>query len=200
MDVLFWTLLGFLLGSIPFAVLMGKWIAGRDVRSVADGNPGGMNALRVGGIKTGLPAIALDLAKGYLPVYLARQAGIEEWGLVPVSLAPALGHAFSPFLKFRGGKALAATGGAWLAVKGIGALFAYASLALPFTLIQVEDAWSANAGMVALLIYSLLFGEPWLKVFAILNTILIAYTHRHDLFRSSHFRPWVVRLFSGRGV
>ncbi len=200
MDILFWTLFGFVLGSVPFAVLMGKWIAGRDVRSVADGNPGSMNALRVGGIKTGLPAIVLDLAKGYLPVYLARRAGIEAWGLVPVCLAPALGHAFSPFLKFRGGKALAATGGAWLAVKGIGALFAYASLALPFTLIQEEDAWSANAGMVALLIYALLFGEPWLKVLAILNTILIAYTHRRELFRASHFRPWVVRLFSGRGV
>lgn len=200
MDVLFWTVLGFVLGSIPFAVLMGKWIAGRDVRSVADGNPGGMNALRVGGIKAGLPAIVLDLAKGYVPVYLARWAGMEEWELVPICLAPALGHAFSPFLKFRGGKALAATGGAWLAAKGIGALFAYASLALPFTLIQVEDAWSANAGMVALLMYALLFGEPWLKVFAILNTILIAYTHRRELFRSSHFRPWVIRLFSGRGA
>ncbi len=196
--VLFWSALGFFLGAIPFAVILSRWIAGRDARSVADGNPGGMNALRVGGIKTGLPVIVLDIAKGFVPVYLARRAGIEEWGLVPVCLAPAMGHAFSPFLKFRGGKALAATGGAWLAVKGVGALFAYASLALPFTLLQVEDAWSANAGMLALLIYSLLFGEPWLKVFAVLNTILIAYTHRRELFRASHFRPWVVNLFSGR--
>jgi len=200
MAVLFWVLLGFILGSIPFAVLMGKWIAGRDVRSVADGNPGGMNALRVGGVKAGAPAIVLDLAKGFVPVYLARRAGVEDWGLVPVCLAPALGHAFSPFLKFRGGKALAATGGAWLAVKGIGALLGYASLALPFTLLQVEDAWSANAGMVGLLLYAIWFGEPWLQLLAILNTMLIVYTHRHDLFRPSHFRPWVIRLFSGRGA
>lgn len=200
MEIVFWTLLGFLLGSIPFSVIMGKLIAKKDVRSVADGNPGGMNALRVGGIKTGAPAILLDISKGFAPVYLARQAGLAEWNLIPVCLSPILGHAFSPFLKFRGGKALAATGGVWMAIVGIQAYFIYAILALPLTLIQVEDAWSANAGMLALLGYTILFGEPWQIVFATLNVVLIAYTHRRDLFHRSHFRPWVINLFSGRGA
>lgn len=200
MDTIVWIVLGFLSGSIPFSLIIGKLVARRDIRTVGDGNPGGANALRAGGLKAGVPAILLDLAKGFVPVYLARRYGVLGWDLVPVAMAPILGHAFSPFLKFRGGKALAATGGVWLALVGLPALFAYAALAVPFTLLQEEDALSANAGMVSLLAYAALRGSAWLFALAALNAALIIWTHRRDLFRIPQWRPWVGNFLSRRGA
>ena len=200
MMILFWTLLGFLAGSIPFALIFGKLFAKTDIRTFGDGNPGGTNALKAGGLKAGLPAILLDILKGFLPVWLAQGYGLAGWSLLPVCLAPVLGHAFSPFLRFRGGKALGATGGVWVALVGLWAFPVFAVLAVPATLLQSEDAWSANAGMLALLIYAVLLGQPWLVAFAALNAALIAWTHRHDLARPPRLRLWVVNIFQRRQV
>ena len=196
--LLLWTLSGFLIGSIPFSVILGKMIAKRDVRTFGDGNPGGMNAFKAGGLKAGLPAMLLDIGKGFLPVFFAQQYGMTGWNLIPIGLAPILGHAFSPFLRFHGGKALGTTAGVWVALVGLWAFPIYAVLALPATLLQSEDAWSANAGMLALLGYTILFGEAWMVAFAALNAAIIVWTHRHDLVRSPLLRPWVTNIFQGR--
>jgi glycerol-3-phosphate acyltransferase PlsY len=200
LDILFWSLLGFFLGSIPFSLLIGKFVARRDIRTVGDGNPGGANAIKAGGLKAGIPAILLDMAKGFLPVYLAQGVGLTAWNLVPVAISPVLGHAFSPFLRFRGGKALAATGGVWVALIGPSAFPIYGALALPFTLLQTEDAWSACVGMLALLGYAFLAGDPWLLTFAALNTSVIFWTHRRDLIRRPHLRNWVTDLLLRRNA
>ncbi|MCS7011268.1 MAG: glycerol-3-phosphate acyltransferase [Anaerolineales bacterium] len=200
LPILFWSLLGFFLGAVPFSLLMGKLVVGRDIRTVGDGNPGGANALRAGGLKAGIPAIFLDIAKGFLPVYLAQRAGLSGWSLLPVLLAPIVGHAFSPFLGFRGGKALAASGGAWLALIGWWVFPIYALLALPFTLLQTEDAWSACSGFAPLLVYAFLTGEPWMVTFAALNAAVVVWKHRQDLARRPHLRPWVMALLARRGV
>jgi glycerol-3-phosphate acyltransferase PlsY len=197
-DVLFWSLVGYFLGAIPFSLLMGKYFAKQDIRTVGDGNPGGTNALKAGGLKTGIPAILLDILKGFLPVYLAQKSGLAGWSLIPVCLAPILGHAVSPFLGFRGGKALGATGGVWVALIGLWAFPVYGSLAGSATLLQSEDAWSANAGMLALLGYAILSGQPWMVAFAALNAALIVWTHHHDLVRPPQLRPWVTAIFQGR--
>jgi glycerol-3-phosphate acyltransferase PlsY len=198
LDVLFWSLVGYFLGAIPFSLLMGKYFAKQDIRTVGDGNPGGTNALKAGGLKTGIPAILLDILKGFLPVYLAQKSGLAGWSLIPVCLAPIFGHAFSPFLGFHGGKALGATGGVWVALIGLWAFPVYGSLAVLVTLLQSEDAWSANAGMLALLGYAILYGQPWMVAFAALNAALIVWTHRHDLARPPQLRPWVTDIFQGR--
>jgi glycerol-3-phosphate acyltransferase PlsY len=198
MMTLYFVLIGFFCGSIPFALILGKLFAKKDIRTVGDGNPGGTNALKAGGVKVGAPAILLDIVKGFVPVYLAQRFGVTGWSLVPVCLAPIFGHAFSPFLRFRGGKALGATGGAWVGIVGLWAFPIYASLAVPATIVQTEDAWSACAGMLALLGYSILFGEPWMVGLAAMNAMLIVWTHRHDLVRPPQLRPWVSHIFQGR--
>ncbi|MBI4731959.1 MAG: glycerol-3-phosphate acyltransferase [Chloroflexi bacterium] len=200
LDIFAWSLLGFILGSIPFSLLMGKLFARKDIRTLGDGNPGGANALKAGGLKTGIPAILLDIGKGFLPAYLAQRYGLTEWSLIPVALSPVLGHAFSPFLRFRGGKALGATGGAWIALIGLWTFPIYAVLALPSTLLQSEDGWSANAGMLSLLGYSILTGEAWMVTFAALNMSVIVWTHRRELARRPQLRAWVTALLSRRGA
>jgi acyl phosphate:glycerol-3-phosphate acyltransferase len=198
MVTLFWSAAAFLAGSIPFALIIGKLFAKTDIRTVGDGNPGGTNALKAGGLKIGLPSILLDIFKGFLPVWLAQRYGLMGWSLLPVCLAPALGHAFSPFLNFHGGKALGATAGAWLALIGLWVFPVYGLLAVPATLTQSEDAWSANAGMLALLGYAVLSGQSWLVAFAAMNAALIAWTHRHDLARPPQLRLWVLNIFQRR--
>ncbi len=194
--VFLWTLVGFIAGSIPFSLILGKLLARKDIRKVGDGNPGGSNALKAGGLKTGIPAILLDIGKGFVPVYLAQMSGLQSWELIPICLAPILGHALSPFLRFHGGKALGATGGVWLGLVGLWVFPIYAVLALPATLLQTEDAWSANAGMLALFGYAIISGKPWLVVFAALNALVIVWTHRRDLVRPPRLRHWVAGLFS----
>jgi glycerol-3-phosphate acyltransferase PlsY len=196
--VLLWTLVGFVLGSIPFSLLLGKLFAKKDIRTVGDGNPGGTNALKAGGLKVGIPAILLDIGKGFLPVYLAQKYGLAGWELVPVCLAPILGHAVSPFLRFRGGKALGATGGVWVALIGLWAFPVYGALAVPAAIVQAEDSWSAIAGMLSMIGYSIFFGEPWMVAFSALSALLIVWTHRRDLTRRPQPRTWVAHIFSGR--
>ena len=198
MQTLVWTLAGFVLGGIPFSLLLGRLLAKTDIRTVGDGNPGGANAIKAGGLKAGLPAILLDFGKGLVPVWLAQRYGVTGWNLVPVCMAPILGHAFSPFLRFRGGKALGATAGAWIGLIGLWVFPVYATLALPATLLQSEDGWSANAGMLALLGYAVFYGEPWMVAFAALNAALIVWTHRRELAHRPQLRPWVTHLLARR--
>jgi len=196
--VLFWILIAFLSGSIPYSLILGKTLAKKDIRKVGDGNPGGANALKAAGLKVGIPAILLDISKAFIPVYLAQKYGVSGWNLVPVSLAPILGHAFSPILRFHGGKALGTTAGAWLALVGFWAIPIYGALALPATIAQSEDAWSANAGMLGLLGYAVVSGQNWLVAFATLNAFLVAWKHRHELACPPQLRPWVTDLLQRR--
>lgn len=189
--ILLWSLFGYLCGSIPFAFLIGKFIIGRDIRTVGDGNPGGTNVWIAGGWKAGLAAALVEIFKGFLPVYLAQRAGLSGWPLIPVGLSPVLGHATQPFLGWRGGKALGATGGAWLALVGLWAFPVYALGALPALALQTEHTYAALAGMLVLVVYSTLSGEDWLMVFAFLNTALLFWTHRRELGRPWRWRRWV---------
>lgn len=200
-DVFFWTAIGFFLGSIPFAYLLARLLTGKDIRQIGDGNPGGTNAWKAGGWQVGLLVGLLEVFKAYAPVYFARRYGVAEWELVPVGLAPILGHALQPWLGFRGGKALGVTGGAWLALEGWIILPVYASLTLPVLALQVEHAWAAFSGMFALLGYAwLVDGSAWMRTFALLNLLLIGWTHRRELRRAPRLRPWLGNLFSGRGA
>ena len=194
-QVFLWTILGFLAGSIPFSILVGRIFLKTDIRLYGDGNPGGTNAWKAGGWRIGLLVSILDISKGFFPVMLAIRAGVSEWGLIPVGLSPILGHAFSPFLKFRGGKALGATGGVWIALIGFKALVIYALLTLPVLALQVEHAVAANAGMISLLGYAVLIDQsPFLITFGILNTLAVAWKHRKELRCPIHLRPWMVNL------
>lgn len=116
--IIWFSVLGFLSGSVLYSALLPLIFKGVDVRKEAeDHNPGAANAFKYGGKTVGILALLCDLAKAYLPVYIALQYMTPDTrGFSLVLAAPVLGHAFSPFAHFKGGKAIAASFGAMLAL------------------------------------------------------------------------------------
>ncbi len=101
--------LGFLSGSIPCSYLAARLIAGKDVREEGSGNVGATNVFRVAGRTAGILAAVGDVLKSLLPVLAARIDGAPALWQVATAAAVIVGHCYSPFLKFRGGKGVAST-------------------------------------------------------------------------------------------
>lgn len=114
-----WIAIGFLCGSIPFGYLAGR-VNGVDVRKVGSGNVGATNVFRALGKKWGITVFILDMLKGFLPVQGAAMSlkgqPSEEIFIILVGVAALLGHSFTPFLKFKGGKGVATSTGVFLAL------------------------------------------------------------------------------------
>ena len=109
-------LIAFTVGSIPFGVLVGR-LRGVDIRAQGSGNIGATNALRVMGWKVGLVVLLLDISKGLAPVLVVRHLhGADASLIAATGVAAVLGHCFSPFLAFNGGKGVATALGMILAV------------------------------------------------------------------------------------
>ena len=109
-------LLDYLLGSVLFARVWGKVVAGKDITQDApDQNPGTTNAFRNGGVLCGLLTLVCDLLKGFVPVFLYLRTGSGP-ALGFVMAAPVLGHVFPVFAHFRGGTGIATTFGCLLAL------------------------------------------------------------------------------------
>ncbi len=139
----------FFFGSIPFGYLISRIVSKKDIRQSGSGNIGATNVTRVLGVKWGFLSFLLDFIKGYLPFLLASLFFPElnrAW-LLWMSIAAILGHNFSPFLKFKGGKGISTTAGLLMAyhpLLGVSCLvfwllmlflFAYVSLASILSLI-----------------------------------------------------------------
>jgi acyl phosphate:glycerol-3-phosphate acyltransferase len=107
--------IAYLLGAIPFGYLLVRWRTGKDVRIAGSGNIGATNVLRTTGRAAGIATLLLDIAKGYLAVWIAAKltAGDPLWTSA-AALAVIAGHAFPVFLRFKGGKAVASLVGAFL--------------------------------------------------------------------------------------
>jgi glycerol-3-phosphate acyltransferase PlsY len=118
-DVTFVSMLvivGYLLGAVPFGVVVSKAMGLPDPRTVGSKNVGFTNVLRVSGKKAGLFTLIGDMGKGWVMGAAATHWLQGEWAIVLVALAPFLGHLFSPFLGFTGGKGVATALGSVLGV------------------------------------------------------------------------------------
>lgn len=109
-------LIAYLLGSIPWGFVLVRAIKGVDVRSVGSGNIGATNASRAGGRKLGLAVFALDFAKGAIGVELAHLAAHTAWLPIACGAAAVIGHCFSVWMRFRGGKGVATLCGVVIAL------------------------------------------------------------------------------------
>ena len=110
-------LVSYLLGSIPFGVILAKLFGGADVRKAGSGNIGATNVARVAGPTAGVLTLLLDAAKGWFAVWLAARLMHGETGfLVAAGFFALLGHCFPLWLRFRGGKGVATAAGAFAAL------------------------------------------------------------------------------------
>jgi len=158
-EISYFTLLvlcAFGLGACPFSLWIGRWLLGKDIRDYGDGNPGAANVFRAGGRKAGFLAVSLDTAKGVPFVFLAHSYfELPEAAVLGVAMSAILGHAFSPILQLRGGKAVAVTFGAILALPQHDILFALAgAMFLGFLFIAI-DAWKVILGTAGAATYVL---------------------------------------------
>lgn len=147
-SLVLWCLCAFLCGSIPFGLVLVKLAGKGDVRQHGSGNIGATNVSRVGGKALGVVTLLLDVLKGFLPVFVAKKLGLGESALSLLSLAAVLGHMFTPWLAFKGGKGVATALGVALAFRAgmvLPALGVFIAVLLVFRYVSLGSVLSAFA-------------------------------------------------------
>ncbi len=190
--------ISFLCGSLPFSVWLGKLFLQLDVRNYGDGNPGATNVFRSGSRVIGLLVLLLDITKAAAPVGLAFfNIGIRGLPMFFIAIAPIIGHVFSPFLCFRGGKALATALGVWIGLTIWKASLAGVIGAIIGLALFTSAGWAVMFAMGIILI-ALLFWmpDPLLLMVWASQALILAWTHRAALGQPPRLRPGLTKRLS----
>jgi glycerol-3-phosphate acyltransferase PlsY len=192
--------IAFISGSIPYSVWLGKLFLRVDVRQYGDGNPGAANAFRSGNKAIGLLALIMDVSKAAVPVGLSYyNLGIRGIPMYFIAMAPILGHVFSPFLAFHGGKAIATSFGVWIGltiwkVSLVGLLGTVVGITL-----VTSSGWAVMLGLATILLALLIWlPDPLLLLVWVSETLILTWTHRADLLRRPVVRPWLANRLTPR--
>ena len=173
----------FLLGSIPFGLVISRIFYRTDIRKSGSGNIGAMNALRTLGKTGAIAVLILDAAKGVVPALLVMLFLHDTHLAAIVAACAVLGHCFSPWLNFKGGKGVATSFGAIFALSwpaGIASIVGWLVGALSTT---YSSAGSMLAHMVAPIALWYFTRDWWLTGYGIFAAILVFYTHRENIAR-----------------
>jgi glycerol-3-phosphate acyltransferase PlsY len=190
----------FWLGACPFSLWIGKWLLGKDIRNYGDGNPGATNVLRAGGRGAFALALILDTGKGVPFVALAHYYfGLPDVVVMSVALSAILGHAFTPILRFNGGKALAVMGGALLGLPQLEIFFAVVIfMVLWFLLIDV-DGWRVMFATTSTFIYLLVEkGVSLEPLFMLCVIAILLVKHFDDLKAMPRFKGRLITWIQAR--
>jgi glycerol-3-phosphate acyltransferase PlsY len=175
--------LGYLAGSVPFGVLITRWLIGVDVRSAGSGNIGATNVARVAGKKLGVLVLLLDALKGAAPVLISLHWSSENWLHATVGLAAFLGHVFPIWLRFRGGKGVATALGVLAVLVPDSALVGAGVYVLLFALFRVSSIGSLAGGISAVAVAMLRERAIEYQILTALLFVLVLYTHRANIQR-----------------
>jgi len=182
------TLMAYVLGSIPFAVIVSRVFALPDPRSYGSGNPGATNVLRTGRKAAAALTLLGDALKGWLAVFLAQrmaEAGTTDVTVAAAAVAVALGHMYPIFLRFRGGKGVSTSVGVLIALNpwlAAGAIATWGIIAIFFRYASLASLVAAAfAPCFAFFLYGMnrFALEPAVGVTAI--ALLIAWRHRTNI-------------------
>jgi glycerol-3-phosphate acyltransferase PlsY len=199
-QLLYWVPAAYLLGSVPFGKLISKKAAHIDITNRGSGNIGATNVAREIGIKWGLLTLLLDVLKGFIPVilfsrYASQAAPLQELGLSAVGLSALLGHQFSLFLRFRGGKGVGTALGIYLGIAPLCSLLAVLLFFIVVTKWNFVSLGSISSA-AAMPILIAIFGKP-LPVFigAVIAAALICIKHMDNIQRlvKGKERKWTAR-------
>jgi glycerol-3-phosphate acyltransferase PlsY len=174
--------LAYLFGAIP----AGAWVAryhGVDIQKVGSGNTGATNILRTLGAGPALVVAVFDVLKGGIAVWLARLVGIEGYLLGGVALAAVLGHNYSVFLRFTGGKGVATSFGTLLFLDPVLALLTFPVGVATMGLTRFVSAGSMIGALTAAVV-AIALGRPmWEILTVVLLAALVFWTHRENIKR-----------------
>jgi len=174
---------GYLLGSIPFGIVVSKYVGAADPRTAGSRNIGFTNVLRVSGKKAGFLTLAGDLGKGWLVGWLATQFIDGGWWPWLIALSPIVGHLYSLFLGFRGGKGVATALGVIMGVEP------WIGLTLMLVWLATVTIWrySSGAAITAFLVLPLVAlawgGDQRMIGFTLLVSALILWRHTDNMIR-----------------
>ncbi len=185
MTVALWVVASYLLGATPTAYLAGRLARGIDLRKHGSKNLGATNVYRVLGWRWAIPVALIDIAKGAIPVALfGRWAAGGPWLAVGLGIAAVVGHVFSPYMRFKGGKGVATALGVFLALAPVAVL-----IALP---VWGGSLWLTGYVSLSSLVAAASF-PVWVKLTApgavsafwasIALAVLIVYSHRANVQR-----------------
>ena len=188
---IFSTAAAYLIGSLPFSLIIGKAFYGTDVRDHGSGNAGATNTWRVLGWKAGLPVLLLDISKGiaatFLPFLFASATGDQNillWGRIICGIAAALGHIYPLFAGFRGGKAVATLFGVIIGLMALPALGSFMVFLLVFLVFRYVSLGSVLAGLsLPLMVYFFTDRPVQLVITSILVSVTVLVTHRKNIGR-----------------
>ena len=174
---------GYLLGSVPFGIIIGKTLYGIDPRTVGSGNIGTANSMRAFG-RTGAVLVLLgDALKGAIPTYVALRLFDDPWITAGVGLATVVGHNWSMFLRFRGGKGVATTLGVVIVLSLLAAV-AFGAVWLATAAITRYSSLASMLGSAAVPLMMYARGDPLPYVwYGIIALALVLWRHEPNIRR-----------------
>lgn len=185
MTILLPILLAYLLGSIPSALWVGKLFYNTDIRTKGSGNLGATNTFRTLGKKAGIAVTLLDILKGtaatLIPLYIATDIHPLAFGVIAV-----IGHIYPVFAKFKGGKAVATSGGILLGYQWPLFVMAVAVLLIALKITKMVSLSSIILAVVAIIyttIYALITGDYLFMVVIYILAFFIIFRHRANISR-----------------
>ena len=180
-------LLSYLFGALPIGLLVGRMVKGIDVRDYGSGNIGASNVWRTMGPLWGVAVFLFDFCKGYFPTFAAAHAGhhahLTPWLPVGTGLAAILGHNFSPFLKFKGGKGVATSLGVVYGLSPEAAVIGFAAWGLCLLATRYISISSMLGAVVTSGVLIFLHPDPPHVLFCLLMTAFVFFKHRSNVAR-----------------
>ncbi len=176
-------LLSYVLGSVPTGLWLGLKLRGIDIRQHGSKNIGATNTMRILGKRLGAVALAGDMLKGAVPVLLLSRMGTWEYLPIACGVAAILGHTFSLFLRFKGGKGVATGAGVFLALAPLPTLIAAITWATVVYTTRMAAAGSMLAAIaLCIALYAMRY-PLYICVIATAIAVLIIWKHRTNITR-----------------
>lgn len=178
-------LLSFFIGAIPFGLIIGRLAAGVDITRRGSGNIGAANVAREIGVRWGFITLMFDILKGFLPLMIGMKIPMQYHNifLIILSLAILLGHMYSPFLRFRGGKGVSTGFGIFLALSPISAIISFCIFLLTVYLFNYISLGSISGACFMPVILALMDKPAHYIVIALLTALLILVAHSENINR-----------------
>ena len=184
-------LYSYLLGSIPFGLIITRIFLDKDIRNVGSGNIGTTNVLRTGKKSLAVATLLFDILKGYLSVLITLKYFNDL--IYFSSLICFIGHIFPVWLKFKGGKGVATYLGIILALSfTFGIIFSLTWLLISF--IFKYSSLASMLGALIVLLYSIILDNNVQSIFLFITFIIILYTHRENIIRLKDSKETKIKL------